>query len=159
MVDAGTRLLADISGDADAYLSVTPWKATDEASLKSDVDASLSAYFQVHTIKVESSTFDPGQWSYRAIIDATVLSSYGSLKDVESIFRHSFYEATGYFPQVTITQTNGLPTSEPGQTSPDTSSGFPSIDWKNILQTGFTGVVILVAVIVGVFVFVNKEAP
>jgi len=150
MVARGTRIIADVSGSADSYFSITPWNATDDASLRSNVDMLLSQYFNVYDIQIESATFDPGQWSFRAHCDLLVLADYGNLDDVASIIRHAFYEATGYLPTVTIPQTSQGLTGQPGQTPLP-----PGFDFSG-LGTALRGtslVLVVAAVAIGVYVW------
>lgn len=137
MIAHGTAITFTVNGQAGFWPESV-------ASVRAQAIDGLTPFFDVADVSLQTRGFieDPvnyvTEWPYTATVRATVRSDYGTIRDIDSIVAHAFYNATGNLPTVTAAG------YEAAQADPSSTTGI-----------SLTTALILVAVVLALVVAVK----
>lgn len=103
MIPAGTTITFQVAGSTGIGLTGF---GTSPDSVRNDVTAYLSGFFDVYSVTVNAESLLQSaiefswNWTYTATVTLGTREDYGSVDDIGSIVAHAFYQAGGALPTV-----------------------------------------------------------
>ena len=169
MVPAGAIVHCEITSTETNGDSADAIVQTASSILSSEGYGVVGASSSVGVVNVlESGGFG---YAFQADLDVQVPSAFGSPTDVLSIVQNAFYQANGVYPGIGtapyvssggVTAPTGLPSLTPsgiGGTSADSSLTAGLNSFLNALKALLGNSLLLVAVLIGVLIFVAGYSP